>query len=65
MEISVGVKNLSLLNRLVGFFGCGSIYINGDIAVLRIWSLNDIVNIIIPHFDAYPLCSQKQVDFAL
>lgn len=32
---------------------------------LRITSLKDIINVIIPHFDKYPLISQKKADFIL
>ena len=34
-------------------------------AVYTVQSFNDLTNIIIPHFDKYPLISQKQADFLL
>ena len=39
---------------------------NNNLAVeFRVSTLNDIANVIIPHFDKYPLISKKQADFIL
>ena len=32
---------------------------------LRLFSIEQITNIIIPHFDKYPLLTQKKADFEL
>ncbi len=49
------------------FFGCGVI-VNKKTrneASFRVNSLQDLTNIIIPHFSNYPLLSQKAADFLL
>jgi len=45
----------------------GSIYaINNNKALLyQVRNLRDITNVIIPHFEQYPLITQKQSDFVL
>jgi hypothetical protein len=35
------------------------------VVLLRVSYLKDLVNVIIPHFDKYPLISQKRADFEL
>jgi hypothetical protein len=35
------------------------------IAYFEVTKLNDLVNIIIPHFDKYPLQSAKSIDYLL
>ena len=49
------------------FFGVGIIYDNenNNTAVYVVRSLQDITNIIIPHFDKYPLITQKRADYLL
>ena len=39
---------------------------NNNLAVeFRVSTLNDIANVIIPHFDKYPLATKKQADYIL
>ena len=39
---------------------------NNNLAVeFRVSTLNDIANVIIPHFDKYPLLTKKQADYIL
>jgi len=49
------------------FFGVGNVYerANNESCVYRVTKLNDLVNVIIPHFMAYTLCTCKQADFML
>lgn len=57
-------KDIKLLYKLKDFFQAGSVRVNhGDRYELRIRSLEHINNIIIPHFDKYPLMTQKKFDF--
>ena len=53
--------------RIKSFFGCGIIIKNdGQNEVsFRVNSLQDLTNIIIPHFSNYPLYTQKAADFML
>jgi hypothetical protein len=36
-----------------------------DMYMWRVGSLHDLTNVIIPHFDSYPLRTQKKADFEL
>lgn len=49
------------------FFNIGKIYrVNKrDPAIFAVNSINDLNNVIIPHFIKYPLLTQKKVDFLL
>jgi len=61
------VRDLLLLERIKAFFGVGAIYIrkSGNKATYTVQSFKDLTNVIIPHFDKYPLLTQKQADFLL
>jgi hypothetical protein len=65
--ITLHKKDLELLKRIQSFFGgIGSIDRKGeDILQFRIFSIEQITNIIIPHFDKYQLLTQKKADFEL
>ena len=56
------------MEKIQEFFG-GIGYIspaNNNLAVeFRVSTLNDIANVIIPHFDKYPLLTKKQADYIL
>jgi len=56
-----------LLLEIKTFFkNVGNIYItNNNVINYQVRSINEITNIIIPHFDKYPLISQKQNDFII
>jgi hypothetical protein len=53
------------LNKIKSFFGVGIIKINNSRKSVsyRVQSYKDLNNVIIPHFEKYPLISQKQADF--
>jgi LAGLIDADG endonuclease len=53
--------------KLKKFFGCGFIEKNKNKqkVTLRVSSLLDLKNIIIPHFEKYGLITQKAADFKL
>ena len=65
--IGLNSRDLALLLRIKSFFGCGIIIKNdGQNEVsFRVNSLQDLTNIIIPHFSNYPLYTQKAADFML
>lgn len=54
-----------LLRRIYYFFGVGGVYESENRAEYAVQSLRDITNVIIPHFDKYPLITQKQADYLL
>jgi hypothetical protein len=68
-EINLHQKDLNILNIIKQFFGNigGSILNRNTNKISRfvVASLDDILNIIIPHFDKYPLLTQKRADYIL
>ena len=66
-KINLHIKDVLMLRKLQGFFGIGTIYLNekNNTASYMIQSLRDITNVIIPHFDKYPLLTQKKADYLL
>ncbi len=66
--ITLHTRDTALLEKIQSFFGgIGKITIRekDNSAYYTVKSVNDIVNVIIPHFDKYPLLTQKQADFEL
>ena len=69
-EFSIGLhaKDLALLKQIQSFFnGIGAISAiksNGSV-IYAITKINDINDVLMPHFDKYPLLSQKKADFLL
>ena len=66
-QIELHKKDLELLNSIRAYFGeIGTIYKGGrDSVVFRVRSLERIITRIIPHFDNYPLITQKKADYVL
>lgn len=60
-------KNDEALLKLIQdeFKGAGVINVAGNVAEFRITAISDLVNILIPHFEKYPLITQKQADYIL
>lgn len=56
-----------LLREIHTFFGVGNIneYENLNKIVYSVQSFRDLANVIIPHFDQYPLITQKKADYLL
>jgi hypothetical protein len=56
-----------LLRRIHAFFGVGTVSEskNKNKAHYSVQSAKDIANVIIPHFDKYPLFTQKKADYLL
>jgi len=64
-QIGLHIKDQNLLESIKLFFGVGNIYIHGkDSIIYQVGSLKDL-EIIIAHFDKYPLQTQKRADFEL
>ena len=59
------IRDLELMEEIKTKFGCGSITINEDSALIRytVTKLSDIQNIIIPFFDKYLLMGDKVRNF--
>jgi len=63
--ISLHKKDIMLLNNIKEFFGTGSVFhMSKDSAQYRVESLAGL-DIIINHFDKYPLITKKQADYKL
>jgi len=63
-QIKLHIKDMDLLLQIKNFFNnIGYIYKNNNNIIYQIISTNDITNTIIPHFDKYPLLTQKKSDF--
>lgn len=67
-QVALHIKDRELLLQIKGFFGnVGTILESKDrnMVYYKVRNLDDIIQIIVPHFDKYPLISQKQSDFLL
>lgn len=63
--VGLNIKDKYLLLRIKNTLGVGNIYYNSadNTYRLKVSNLSDIYNTIIPHFNKYPLVSQKRADF--
>jgi hypothetical protein len=67
-QIGLHPNDLSLLNSIQSFFkgiGCISRRTNSNLVSFSVSNLDDLTNIIIPHFEKYPLQSAKSIDYYL
>lgn len=64
-SIELHNRDLLLLKRIQTFFGVGSIYKHRSNMAYSVQSIKDLLLIIIPHFDKYPLLTKKQNDFII
>ena len=64
--IGLDLKELDLLVQIKAFFKAGNIYTSKrGVVYYTVGSVKDIVKYIIPHFDQFPLVTQKLKDFML
>ena len=66
-QIELHSRDLPLLKKIQSFFGVGSISVRqrDNQVIYTVRSLNDLTDLIIPHFDKYPLLTKKRADFLL
>uniref|UniRef100_UPI002001CF69 hypothetical protein n=1 Tax=Exserohilum turcicum TaxID=93612 RepID=UPI002001CF69 len=66
-KITAHITDLDLMLNLKNFFGedIGKLVIFKDTCTYRVDKLKDILNVVIPHFDKYPLFTQKLADYKL
>jgi len=66
-EINLDKKDIAILHSLRDYFGVGSVYSspNRSLCVYRVNKIDDLINVIIPHFEDYPLLTKKYSDFVL
>lgn len=64
--IGLHANDIALLERIAAQFGVGYIHIGSDNLVRwQVSSIKELVNVIIPFFEKYPLISKKRADFEL
>lgn len=65
--LQLHLKDLELLQSIKYFFNVGVLTVNTENNKVKytVNSVEDIVNVIIPHFDKYPLESKKYIDYVL
>ena len=70
-SLHVHKKDLALIYKIQAFFGedsilpTGSFSIGTDAVSFKVVSNSDLVHKILPHFDKYPLLTQKRYDYIL
>jgi len=65
-NIGLHSRDIEILKRIQEYFKVGTIYKNGESSLsYEVKSLEDLINIIIPHFEKYGLITQKRIDFEI
>lgn len=65
-QIRLHSRDLDVLKQIKSFFkGVGNIYIYESEIVYKVQKREDLINVIIPHFDKYSLLTEKQNDFTI
>jgi len=65
-KIKLHKKDKELLNKIKSYFKeAGTIWNNNRAVYYTVCDKNEIMKVIIPHFEKYPLITQKQADFIL
>jgi hypothetical protein len=62
--IGLNKKDLAILENIKTWFGVGNIYTSGTKVYYRVESFKDL-QVIIDHFDKYPLVTAKKLDYTL
>lgn len=65
LTISVVVSQIQVLYYLQTYFGVGSITVRNNIATFKIGSFKEIMEIVLPHFDKYPLIGYRYSTYVL
>jgi len=64
-QIKLHHRDLALLNRIKDYFPAGTLTKNGIYIAYTIKTVENLTQVVIPHFDNYPLLTQKLADFQL
>ncbi len=64
-QIGLHKRDLALLEQIRSYFGVGHIYMQGSNAVQFIVKSIKELEVVIKHFDKYPLITQKLADYLL
>jgi hypothetical protein len=60
--IKLDRRDTALIYRIKNYFKVGSIRISGSFVVYSVSSIKDLINVIIPHFDMYPLITNTNTN---
>ena len=67
--IELHIRDIEILKKIKYFFNVGSVTVRvrdgKSTGIYSVQSLKDLTKVIIPHFNKYPLLTQKQADFIL
>ena len=64
-QIKLHARDLALLTIIKDYYGVGVLGKSGNYIIYTVKSTKDLVNVIIPHFEKYPLMTHKAADFIL
>ncbi len=65
MGISQDSKDWFIFNLIVNFFKCGKVYNEArGISKFRLTQKNEIIDLLIPYFNKYPLQGRKALQFS-
>jgi hypothetical protein len=65
-RIGLHIRDLDLLRQIQAHFNnVGNVRVRGEVCTFEVTALNDILTTIIPHFDKYPMITQKQAFYLL
>jgi hypothetical protein len=66
-ELSLNYKDKALLENIKHTLGVGNIFYNSNDKTykFKVSNVNELINVIIPHFKKYYLITQKRIDFEL
>ena len=62
-NISQHNRDRHLMNQLILFFDCGSVYDNNDMISFNVYRLRDIHEKIMPFFNKYPVRGVKYLNY--
>jgi hypothetical protein len=65
-KVTQKAHSMGILYDLKRYFNCGNIHIDNrkeDAYKFNVNKLEDILSIVIPHFDKYPLLTSKRLDY--
>lgn len=64
-QIKLHERDLVLLNKIKDFFSVGTLVKDGTKVSYTVKSVKNLIEVIIPHFDSFPLLTKKYADFLL
>lgn len=65
LRILANIRYKHTLELIKDYFGVGTIFYTGKTIGYRVGSVKDLISVIIPHFNQYPLLSTKVCTFVL